>query len=81
MGSEWQGQPVTVLGVLEGIRGGAEGPSELPASGDKIPGFPATQVCLGQNHKLEVMVEPLRSHRWTVGVIADPGLAGSQRMS
>lgn len=72
---------VTVLGVLEGVRGGAEGPSELPASGDKIPGFPATQVCLGQNPKLEVMVEPLRSHRWIAGVIADPGLAGSQRVS
>lgn len=54
MGSEWQGQTVTVLGVLEGVRGGAEGLSKLPATGDKIPGFPATQVCLGQNHKLEV---------------------------
>lgn len=78
MGSEWQGQAVTDLGVLEGARGGAEGPSEFPASGDKIPGFPATQVCLGQNHKLEVTVELLRSHRWIAGMIADPGLSGSQ---
>lgn len=45
----------------------------------KFPGFqPATQVCLGQNHKLEVTVELLRSHRWIAGMIADPGLSGSQ---
>lgn len=39
---------VTVLGVLEGVTGGAEGYSELPASGDKIPRFLVMQVCLPQ---------------------------------
>lgn len=83
MGSEWQGQPVTVLGVLEGVRGGAEGPSLsfLPRE-IKFPGFqPLRFVWVRIISWRSWWVEPLRSHRWTAGVIADPGLAGSQRMS
>lgn len=44
----------------------------------KFPGFQLCRFACLRNHRLDVMVEPLRSHRWIAWVIAVPGLPGSQ---
>lgn len=44
----------------------------------ELPGFQLCRFACPRSHRLNIMVEPLRSHRWIAWVTPVPGLPGSQ---